>query len=206
MREGLTPNGKSLKFCTFFFTVSLKESVSQNTIKVSGACWALVGRRRGEGTRWHNVIRQLTFEYRWKHSSYLIVITVTTGRSFGGLEVSKFCMKSLRWLAIPAMPHPVALAGAVVVKGEVGSQKILIAVVVDIIMGTRFLFFRSCGCLEGRTDIGRQQTTYRFKSQILPIFKPFNIQKLTVKQWGEEGSNPFSKKRVQYLYDSISAI
>jgi len=41
--------------------------------KVSGACWALVGRRRGEGTR---------------------------------------------WLAIPAMPHPVALAGAVVVKGE----------------------------------------------------------------------------------------
>ena len=173
MREGLTPNGKSLKFCTFFFTVSLKESVSQNTIKVSGACWALVGRRRGEGTRWHNVIGQLTFEYRWKHSSYLIVIAVTTGRSFGGLEVSEFCMKSLRWLAIPAMPHPVALAGAVVVKGEVGSQKFSIAVVADIIMGTRFslyLYFRSCGCLEGRTDIGRRQTTYRFESQCLPIF------------------------------------
>ena len=175
MREGLTANGKSLKFCTFF-TVSLKESLSQNTIKVSGACWALVGRRRGEGTRWHNVIRQLTFEYRWKHSSYLIVITVTTGRSFGGLEVSEFCMKSLRWLAIPAMPHPVALAGAVVVKGEVGSQKFSITVVADIIMGTRFslylylyLYFRSCGCLEGRTDIGRRQTTYRYNSQNLPI-------------------------------------
>ena len=54
---------KVLNF-VLFFTVSLKESVSQNTIKVSGACWALVGRRRGEGTRWHNVIGQLTFEYR----------------------------------------------------------------------------------------------------------------------------------------------
>ena len=83
-------------------------------------------------------------------------------------------MKTLRWLAIPAMPHPVALAGAVVVKGEVGSQKFSIAVVADIIMGTRFslylyLYFRSCGCLEGRTDIGRRQTTYRYNSQSLPI-------------------------------------
>ena len=32
-------------------------------------------------------------------------------------------MKALRWLAIPAMPHPVALAGAVVVRGEVCSRK-----------------------------------------------------------------------------------
>ena len=69
---------KVLNF-VLFFTVSLKESVSQNTIKVSGACWALVGRRRGEGTRWHNIIRQLTFEYFRRHSLHLIVTTVTTG-------------------------------------------------------------------------------------------------------------------------------
>ena len=98
---------------------------------MSGACWALVGRRRGEGTRWisinlnqsvSNLLEMLELDPFVK--LFLTSTNITCTWQFHHDDDNYLARKMiieimLRWLAIPAMPHPVALAGAVVVRGEV---------------------------------------------------------------------------------------